>query len=61
MDNLTTLENKKYQILIGGTEDKLLERLLSSIADYFIDNPEPSWRRELREAANTNYQQAYAY
>lgn len=59
---LILLQNKKAPYTdAGGAEDKVLERLLSSIADYFIDNPAPSWRRELREAANTNYQQVYAY
>ena len=33
----------------GQTEDKLLEQLLGNIAEWFIDNPVPAWRKQLAE------------
>lgn len=45
----------------GRAEDKTFERLLASIAEYFIDNPEPSWQYQLREAAKKPVQETYIY
>lgn len=46
---------------IGRTEDKVLERLLGNIAEWFIDNPIPAWRQELAQAGRTAHQQTYSY
>jgi hypothetical protein len=45
----------------GRTEDKVLEQLLASVAEWFIDNPTPTWRQGLVAAPQTRYQQAYSY
>lgn len=48
-------------LILGGAEDKSFERLLTSIAEYFIDNPAPAWSRHLREAQNSQLTEVYAY
>lgn len=46
---------------VGRVENKVLERLLGNVADWFIDNPIPAWRKELAQANQTVYQQIYTY
>ena len=45
----------------GRTEDKSFERLLSSIADWFVEHPDNDWQHQLQVAASTQYQQMYTY
>jgi hypothetical protein len=45
----------------GRTEDKVLEQLLGDIAEWFIDNPAPTWRQELIGASGTTRIQEYSY
>ncbi|GEM_PF-1798262 len=51
----------RYEIQNSRTEAKDFERLLNSIAEWFIDNPKPSWQQQLREAARKPRQEVYAY
>ena len=48
-------------ILIGRADDTSFERLLASIADYFIDNTAPAWSRQLQQAAAVPQQMVYTY
>lgn len=45
----------------GGAEATSFELLLNSLAEWFIDNPSPTWKRELTEASRTVTQQGYRY
>lgn len=47
--------------LHGRADDTSFERLLASIADYFIDNPAPAWSRLLREAKSRQLPEIFAY
>jgi hypothetical protein len=49
------------QKIRGGAEATSFERLLNSLAEWFIDNPAPSWKLELAEAGRITQQQGYRY
>ncbi|HUD03560.1 MAG TPA: hypothetical protein VMR51_02115 [Patescibacteria group bacterium] len=63
--NKYSAKNKKYLLANSNdsarTEAKDFERLLNSIAEWFIDNPAVTWQRELMEASRNMCQQAYSY
>jgi hypothetical protein len=47
--------------MLGQEEAKSFELLLSGMADWFIDNPEPAWQQPLKLAAGSPHGLAYSY
>jgi len=43
--------------LNGRAETTDFELLLNSVAEYFIEHPEPTWSKDIKQAANTVYHQ----
>lgn len=56
---LISLKNKHKQN--GGDEATTFELMIADLAQWFIDNPTPAWRRQLSTAAAADYQMSYRY
>ena len=48
-------------LIVGGAKDMTFELLLMSVAEWFINNPTPTWRHDLIMASRTVDQQCYYY
>lgn len=46
---------------VVGAEATTFELVISELAEWFIDNPNTTWRQEYRQAVSTVIEQAYRY
>ena len=52
---------KATELSLGGDEQTNFELMIADLVQWFIDNPTPTWKRELSVASNAPREMSYRY
>ena len=53
--------SERQKNYIGGDEQTNFELMIADLAQWFIDNPTPTWKRELSAASAVQHEMTYRY